>query len=129
MWIQQVVSVCSKLRVKIFKGSAIPPISNVLESHDDSLAWFGLTQKKRSRGENKKPPLAIPPHRGERGGGTTFLNDIETNSIHHRVIDLLQAHPYFRDIGALYLGKCPTKSGYFASRADSNSNTHRWQQK
>src|SRR5262245_5051629 len=31
MWIQQVVSVCSKLRVKIFKGSPIPPISNALE--------------------------------------------------------------------------------------------------
>src|SRR5215470_8224975 len=28
MWIQQVVSVCSKLRVKLVKGSPIPPISN-----------------------------------------------------------------------------------------------------
>src|SRR5262245_28634796 len=41
MWIQQVVSVCSKLRVKIFKGSPIPPISNALEppppQNDDPL--------------------------------------------------------------------------------------------
>jgi hypothetical protein len=32
MWIQQVVSVCSKLRVKIVKGSPIPPISNAPET-------------------------------------------------------------------------------------------------
>src|SRR5215813_12794816 len=41
MWIQQVVSVCSKLRVKIFKGSPTPPISNALETpppqNDDPL--------------------------------------------------------------------------------------------
>jgi hypothetical protein len=32
MWIQQVMSVCSKLTLKIVKGSAIPPISNALET-------------------------------------------------------------------------------------------------
>ena len=32
MWIQQVVSVCLKLRVKIVTGSPIPPNSNALET-------------------------------------------------------------------------------------------------
>ena len=38
-------------------------------------------------------------------GGTTFLNDIERNSIYHGVIDLLQAHQYFRDIRGVVFAK------------------------
>jgi hypothetical protein len=50
-------------------------------------------------------PLAIPPHRGEGRGGTTFLNDIERNSMYHGVIDLLKAHHYLRDIRGAVFGK------------------------
>jgi hypothetical protein len=42
-------------------------------------------------------------------GRDYLLNDIERNSIYHHVIDLLQAYPYFRDIGVLYLGKLVKK--------------------
>src|SRR5262245_49381974 len=50
MWIQQVVSVCSKLRVKIFKGSPIPPISNALETPPPQNEVVLLNRKKSDEG-------------------------------------------------------------------------------
>src|SRR5215510_10549130 len=50
MWIQQVVSVCSKLRVKIFKGSPIPPISNALETPPPQNEVVLLSRKKSDEG-------------------------------------------------------------------------------
>src|SRR5262252_100331 len=46
MWIQQVVSICSKLRVKIIKGSPIPPISNALETPPPQNEVVLLNRKK-----------------------------------------------------------------------------------
>src|SRR5215475_10490424 len=50
MWIQQVVSVCSKLRVKIFKGSPTPPISNALETPPPQNEVVLLNRKKSDEG-------------------------------------------------------------------------------
>jgi hypothetical protein len=69
MSIQQVVSVCLKLRAKIVEGSPIPPISNELgiRSPQNDVAYGACPGTRRLAEDNEKN--GVSRHRGWMGRG------------------------------------------------------------